>query len=193
VPTDDAPRNLDVIPAFRSQVVRADPDLPPDPPSPGPVMDPAAARQLAEAMDPKAPRPSLFGRLGIGTRRPEGDATHTPTSDTTGSSRPKTRVTDADMAKVVAGGISVVALAIAAVVKWQLRRKLRQPTTRQRDGMATPLARIVVRHGALGAVPEDLADVLEFGAALGSYVNDDPPLTSHLHDDPGPMPQTEEW
>lgn len=189
MPTDDAPRTpLDVIPAFRAPAPsQPDPDLPKDPP--GPTASPGPGP--AESPRPWSPNGSGLNLLGgPRSRRPDAEPTPTVTSASTGD-RPSTRVSAGDMAMVVAGGLAVLGMAAAALIRWQLRRKLRQPTKRQCDQMAAPIARIVVRHGALRMVPEDLGDVLELGAAIGNYINDDAPLLSSLTPDPGPMPQEE--
>lgn len=110
-------------------------------------------------------------------RKPEelaGTTTHTGIS-----SGGKARVGDPKaLAKTLAGLIGLGVIVVAGVMRKTGKRvDVRQPTDRQADGIAEPLARIITRHTDLSTVTPDLADVLAAGAALGDYLTDGPIVT----------------
>jgi hypothetical protein len=62
-------------------------------------------------------------------------------------------------------------------------RAFRQPTPRERDDIARPLARIAVRHLPLDLIGDDLADITEATVATHDYVSAGPLLTLPNPDD----------
>ncbi len=71
---------------------------------------------------------------------------------------------------MVLGGLLVLLTGTLALLANQRGRTFRQPTIRQRDDIAQPLARIAVRHLPLDALGPDLADATMAAVALHAYV-----------------------
>ena len=119
---------------------------------------------------------------------PEQDPTSSPLSDlddepseyeepasprTTTSTRRKAGGDPRQVAQVI-GGLLILLTGTLALLANQRGRTFRQPTARQRDDIAEPLARIAVRHLPLDALGPDLADATAAAVALHSYVMDGP-------------------
>jgi hypothetical protein len=133
----------------------------------------------------EGPSPSLTdlpaGVFPLGLAGP----TRTGTSATPGTDeKPSAK----DTAKLVAGLLAMAAVGAAALVRWRLRAKLREPSKAQADEMAEPLARIGLRHVPAGKLHPDLLDATQFAAALGRYLNDGP-LLERAYVDAGEIPQ----
>jgi hypothetical protein len=88
---------------------------------------------------------------------------------TTTSTRRKSGGDPRQVAQVI-GGLLVLLTATLALLANQRGRTFRQPTVRERDDIAQPLARIAVRHLPLDALGPDLADATMAAVALHGYV-----------------------
>lgn len=116
---------------------------------------------------------SPFGRR---TRRPDRAGLRTPTSSL-GEGLREVKKPDAKQATaLVVGLLGLVVGGVGWVVQRRAGRKLRKPTEVQTEGVAEPLARILVRRADLTLLGPDLADIIAAGAAFGDYLNDGPLL-----------------
>jgi hypothetical protein len=161
---------LATIPRFQQpRVRRLDPNVPEDENTPLSPSDSPTPSDLPAGVYP----------LGL------AGPTRTGTSATPGTDeKPSAK----DTAKLVAGLLAMAAVGAAALVRWRLRAKLREPSKAQADEMAEPLARIGLRHVPAGKLHPDLLDATQFAAALGRYLNDGP-LLERAYVDAGEIPQ----
>jgi hypothetical protein len=81
------------------------------------------------------------------------------------------------VAKVV-GGLLVLTIATLSILARRRGREVRQATPRQRDDIAQPVARILVRHLPLDALGPDLVDITEAVVATHEYLLDGPLVTA---------------
>lgn len=149
-----------MVPTFRQP--------PPPEPEPIPAPETAGAENLFRPAEDSPNRPAL-GRLFAQSEH--GDGTRTDTSASPGS-KPK----HADITVLVAAVLGLLVLVPVAYINWRSRGTLafRKPTEHQTKDVASPVARILMRHIDLSKLPADLGDVLAAGAAVGVYVNDGP-------------------
>jgi hypothetical protein len=89
--------------------------------------------------------------------------TRTRTSDTTDSD-PKVT------ARLIAGLLGLAAVGVALGVRRWARRTLREPTAKQLDEIAEPLASIAARHIPAAFLNDDLSDAAQAAAAIGHYL-----------------------
>lgn len=164
---DDPPRAL--LPTFTpppeapEDPSPADPSQPPSPadPSPRPAdlpLTPAEAARLRQR----------FGEFPEPSTRGEGTRTQTSSASS--------EVSLAEATGLVIGLLGVVVTVAGAIVRWQAKRRLREPTQTERRNIATPLARIARRHVDMSVFGEDTGDLLQFAAATGAYVGAGPLL-----------------
>jgi hypothetical protein len=78
------------------------------------------------------------------------------------------------VAELIAGALGVAAMFAGWVISRRAGLQLREPTERQRDDIAAPLASVAVRHLDMTRLSPDLADMLEAGKAAGGYITDGP-------------------
>jgi hypothetical protein len=132
-----------------------DPALPTVDPEPSPSPSPASGSQ-----------PGPAGRKSAPDR-----ATRPAPTGTTSDDGPRWESGgDALKVAVLIGGLF---LAATAGMHWLASRKglqVRQPTPKQRDGFAEPLARIACRHLPLQKLDDDFLDAAEAGTALHDWV-----------------------
>lgn len=133
-----------------------------DPPPASPTPAPPAHRGDSPASSGDA----LYGQP---TRRPDHEPARTVISS---ASKPSSK----DTADLIVGLIAVAAIGAAAIVRWRMGRKLRQPNKTQSRDIAAPLADIALRHFDASWLNKDLADALAAMAATGAYLNDGPLL-----------------
>lgn len=76
--------------------------------------------------------------------------------------------------RVISGLLAIATMSLAA---WVSRRGIdfRQPTQQQRDDIAMPLGRVLVRHLPMAIFGDTLGDIAESAAALQSYALPTPP------------------
>ena len=175
--TDEPVRNL--LPKFASPPVTIPPEDPPataeETPSPS---RPMGLRERVAARTRRLLPDDASDSLDVPSiPRPDDEPTRTETSS--GSKPSAKQTTD-----LFVGLVLMAAVGAAALAKWRLRAKLRQPTTGQARDIAAPLARIALRHFDASWLNADLGDLLMAGAATGAYVNDGP-LLGPLHPDAG--------
>lgn len=171
--SDERPAGvLAQIPRFQQpQRRRLDPSVPEDEnPTPSPSDSPILSDQP--------------NGLSLGL----GGPTRTSTSGTPGTDeKPSTK----DTAELLAGIIAVVAVGVAFVVRWRLKANLREPTEKQAEEIAKPLARIGLRHVPAAKLNPDLLDATQAAAAFGKYLKAGP-LLERAYDNPGDIPQGDE-
>lgn len=174
-PLPATPKPVSMMPQF------AQPTPPPNDPAPTP-----AASERPDAHPPTSlplsPARSLRERLGM-LKPDHGD---TPTgiyspgksAGDEKSGGAGSKPTKQETAELIAGILGLVVLGIALVVD-QRGRKLRKPTHDEYGAIATPIARIVLRHADGEWLHPDLVDVLVAGNAVGGYINSGEPLITH--------------
>lgn len=176
--TDDPVRNL--LPTFAAPPMS---DLGTEATPPEQVESPPPP--ASNGKTPRVPEGKTRRLYPDGVASPDEPPSPRPDDLTpTDTSSPASKPTVATTAGLLAAAIGMAAVAAATIVRWRLQRTLRQPTKGQRVDIATPLARIALRHADLSWLNKDLADALEAGNAVGAYINDGD-LLLPLHPDAG--------
>lgn len=155
--TEDEPeRILRPLPGW-SQLPsqQTDPSLPPVP-APEPGTSPPPSPETARLPGPASP--------------PPGGPGPTPSGRS-----PRTGADARELGKVIAGLLRIVAGFAARFIAGR-GGVLRRPDAGELDGMAQPVARILVRHAPDLAVSEDVTDIALAGSAVGNYFLADEPL-----------------
>lgn len=101
---------------------------------------------------------------------PENESTDDDPSPRTRISTSRKPGGDPVMVAQVLGGLLLLLTGTLAVLASRQGKTFRQPTPRQRDDIAEPLARIAVRHLPLEALGPDLADATAAAVSVHSYV-----------------------
>jgi len=70
--------------------------------------------------------------------------------------------------------VGIVVLAAGYVMRTRTKRQLRKPTVRQKEAIAEPLSRILVRRLDMGRVAPDIVDLAEIAIGVDDYVSDGP-------------------
>ncbi len=113
-------------------------------------------------------------------------------SSTPGENRAAAKPTAEEATGLVIGVLAIVTTAAAAIIRWRLNRKLREPTKTQRGDIARPLARILLRHANAIVLGEDIPDALQAAGAIGAYAGDGPLLLPVGPDIDPNIPPTQE-
>lgn len=123
--------------------------------------------------------------------RAELDGPGTPpgptTTSTTGDDEPPRGkpLSRDEVTGLVVGVLGLVVAVAGGVIRWQTRRRLREPSAKQRRDIAAPLGRILQRRADLSILGPDIGDALQAAAATGAYLGDGPLLhpPDHVIDD----------
>lgn len=153
----------------------------PQPSDPAPAPADGASSPAERPAQLPSPARGLRERLGL--LKPGSDDTPTGIYSPGKSGEEKSggagsKPTKQETAELIAGILGLVVLGIALVVD-QRGRKLRKPTHDEYGAIATPIARIVLRHADGEWLHPDLVDVLVAGNAVGGYINSGEPLITH--------------
>lgn len=108
----------------------------------------------------------------------KGEPTLTGTSSAAGPKRDVGNMTTetATAAAVAVLGVALMGAAFLVRLRTKAERKLRQPTTDERDAIAAPAAQLLLRR-LPGGWSRDLLDGLAVLAGVGTYVNAGPLTT----------------
>jgi hypothetical protein len=176
---------LSMLPRFAAPPqTRLDPALPTvEESNAGPSSNPSPSTAPTSPVSPSSPleQPSPSGAAD-----PWSPATGTSgTDDAVG--RPRRRLKAGGDPAEVARAIAGVLLVVTGSLAWTARQRgrwFRQPTPKQRDDIARPLARAAVRHLPLDLIGPTFADLAEAAVATHDYAMDGPLITDPPVDGP---------
>lgn len=142
---------------------------------------PPPSEETTPAGSPDGSPATATSPYGPASPKPDLAGTRTATSSPGKADREQLKLTG-ELVVALLGGLAVAA---AAVVRWRTasKRRLREPTNKQLEGIGEPLGRILARHVDPALLNPDLADAIMAGAGVGRYLNDGPVL---LWDRPDP-------